>query len=46
MMRFINTIMVVIGWTFFIVAVLSAFGLGSMHLHFGPLDFKLPFRLR
>ena len=45
-MRFINTIMLVIGWTFFIVAVMSAPGLGPLHLHFGPLDFKLPLHLR
>ena len=45
-MRFFNTIMVVIGWTFVIFAILSVLGLGSMHIHFGPLNFKLPFRLR
>jgi hypothetical protein len=45
-MRFFNTIMAVIGWTVFVLAIFSALGLGSMHIHFGPLDFKLPFHLR
>ena len=43
-MKTINSIMTVIGWVFAITAVLAALGLGSVHLHFGPFDFRLPTR--
>lgn len=45
-MRIINSIMAVIGWIVTIAALLAALGLGYMHLHYGPLDFKIPTRSR
>jgi len=44
-MKFLNAIMAVIGWIVVIAALLSLLGLGSMHMHFGPLDLKFPFRV-
>lgn len=41
-MKTVNAIMSVIGWIFVVTALLAALGLGSVHLHFGPLDFRLP----
>ena len=43
-MKTINAIMIVMGWIFAITAVLAALGFGSVHLHFGPFDFRLPAR--
>lgn len=43
-MKTINAIMIAIGWIFAITAVLAALGFGSVHLHFGPFDFRLPAR--
>lgn len=45
-MKFVNALMTVIGWIFAIAAILAMLGLGSVHLHFGPLDLRFPFRLR
>ena len=45
-MKLFNTIALVVGWIFVVFAVLSALGLGSIHMHLGPLDFKLPFHWR
>lgn len=45
-MKFVNALMTVIGWIFAIAAVLSMLGLGTVHLHFGPLDLRFPFHLR
>jgi hypothetical protein len=45
-MKFLNTFMLAIGWFFVVFAVLCALGLGSIHMHLGPLDFKLPFHWR
>ena len=45
-MKIVNTIMAVIGWVFTVIAIVSALGFGSMHMHFGPFDFKLPVRSR
>jgi hypothetical protein len=45
-MKIANTIMTVIGWAFVVIAIVSAFGFGSIHMHFGPLDFKLPVHAR
>ena len=45
-MKIINSIMVVIGWIVVICAVLAALGLGTVHLHFGPFDFRLPTHVR
>lgn len=45
-MKFLNAIMTGIGWIVSIAAILSLLGLGSMHMHFGPLDLKFPFHLR
>lgn len=44
-MKFINSVMTVLGWIAFFAALLSLLGLGSLHLHFGPLDLRFPFRL-
>ena len=45
-MKFLNTFMVAVGWLFVVFAVLCALGLGSIHMHLGPLDFTLPFHWR
>jgi hypothetical protein len=45
-MRIINSIMAVIGWIVTIAALLAALGVGYMHLHYGPLDLKIPVRSR
>lgn len=45
-MRIINSIMAVIGWIVTIAALLAALGLGYMHMHYGPLDIKIPVRSR
>jgi len=45
-MRIINSIMAVIGWIVTIAALLAALGVGTMHLHYGPLDIKIPVRSR
>jgi hypothetical protein len=45
-MKILNSIMIVIGWTVAICALLAALGLGSVHLHFGPFDFRLPAHFR
>lgn len=45
-MKIINSIMTAIGWIVVICALLAALGLGSVHLHFGPLDFRLPVHFR
>lgn len=45
-MKFLNTFMLAVGWFFVVFAVLCALGLGSIHMHLGPLDFKLPFHWR
>jgi hypothetical protein len=45
-MKTLNAIMIVIGWIFAICALLAALGLGSVHLHFGPFDFRLPTHFR
>ncbi len=45
-MKFLNALMTILGWTFAIAALLSMLGLGTVHLHFGPLDLRFPFHLR
>ena len=45
-MKFINALMTILGWAFAVAALLSMLGLGSLHLHLGPLDLHFPFRLR
>lgn len=45
-MKLLNAIMITLGWAFFIFVILCALGLGSLHLHVGPLDFRLPFHWR
>lgn len=45
-MKIINSIMVAIGWIVVFCALLAAFDLGTVHLHFGPLDFRLPASFR
>lgn len=45
-MKIINSIMVVVGWIVVVCALLAAFGLGTVHLHFGPFDFRLPASFR
>jgi hypothetical protein len=41
-MRIINAIMAVIGWAVTLFALLAALGFGYMHMHYGPLDIKVP----
>ncbi len=45
-MRFLHSVMTIVGWAFVIAAILSMLGMGSMHMHFGPLDLKFPFHIR
>jgi hypothetical protein len=45
-MKFINALMTILGWIVAIAALLSMLGLGSVHMHFGPLDLRFPFHLR
>ena len=45
-MKIINSIMIVVGWIVVVCALLAAFGLGTVHLHFGPFDFRLPASFR
>lgn len=45
-MKIINSVMIVVGWIVAICALLAVFGLGSVHLHFGPFDFRLPTHFR
>lgn len=41
-MKIINSIMTVIGWTVTVGALLAALGFGYMHLHYGPIDIRVP----
>lgn len=45
-MKFLNALMTILGWIVAIAALLSMLGLGSVHMHFGPLDLRFPFHLR
>ena len=45
-MKLLNAFMTILGWIVAIAALLSMFGLGSVHMHFGPLDIRFPFHLR
>ena len=45
-MKILNSIMTVIGWIVAIAALTAALGFGYMHLHYGPIDVRVPVHQR
>ena len=41
-MKIVNSIMAVIGWIVIIAALIAALGFGSMRMHYGPIDIRVP----
>lgn len=45
-MKILNSIMIVIGWTTTIAALMAALGFGYLRMHYGPIDIRVPTHTR